>query len=97
MPRRPRFVCEGEPNINNSRGDIIKTGDISKILSMSRKATWKEYLNYNDQTINEVIRSKTLKGVVLGNEKFISALEQKTGIMLKEKQPGRPRKLGAVP
>ena len=59
---------------------------------MSEKESWMEYLTDEIDETNDVINQKTLKGVVVGSDHFIGALEQKTGIILKEKRRGRPEK-----
>lgn len=72
--------------------DIIKIMPGDHILKFSNKKTWKEYLEIADEKTNEIIRKKTAKGYALGSEAFIEKLEQKTGIQLKQKTPGRPKK-----
>ena len=79
-------------HVNQDKGDIIKIGSGSRILKMSGKASWNKYLEEYDKEENEIIRNKTLKGGVLGGEEFIDALECKTGIILRSRKVGRPRK-----
>ena len=79
-------------HVNLARSPIICTSPVNKILKMSGRESWMDYLAEENERINEIIRQKTLKGSVLGSDQFIDNLEQRTGVILKEGQPGRPKK-----
>ena len=72
------------------KDSIIKTTGNEKITQMvGAKTDWQEYLNHSDAMMEEKMRVKTKKGLVIGSEEFIAELEQKTGLYLKEKKVGR--------
>lgn len=73
-------------------GDIIEVDSGDHILKLSNYTTWVDYLENKNEKMDEEIRSKTRKGMVLGSESFIDTLEIKSGRILSEKQPGRPKK-----
>lgn len=79
-------------HINVARSPIIHTNSVHKILKMSGKESWIDYLTEDNEKLNDIIRRKTLKGIVLGSDQFIGDLEERTGIKLKEGKPGRPYK-----
>ncbi len=53
---------------------------------------WKKYLIEKDFEMEQEIRNKTQKGLVIGSLDFIIKLEEKLGIVLRELKAGRPRK-----
>ena len=53
---------------------------------------WKEYLQAEDEPVEEELRLKTQRGLVLGSSKFVKRLEQKLERSLACLHPGRPRK-----
>lgn len=78
-------------HVNLARNPIICTGPGDKILKISGKNSWIDYLSESSEKINEIIRQKTLKGSILGSDEFIDNLEHKTGLVLKEARPGKKR------
>lgn len=79
-------------HVFKNKKDIIEIEPGDNILKISGKRTWEEYLTVRNEQEDEIIRSKTIKGYILGSENYIASLEQKSGRSLKEKLPGRPRK-----
>jgi len=57
-----------------------------------KKDEWKEYLKEDDPKMNDEIRLKTSRGLVVGTEKFIKNLESKLNRSLKCLKWGRPKK-----
>jgi len=53
---------------------------------------WKEYLQAEDEPVEEELRLKTQRGLVLGSSKFVKRLEQKLERSLACLNPGRPKK-----
>ena len=56
------------------------------------KRQWKEYLHAEDQQMINVLRLKTQRGLVIGNQGFVKRLEKKLQRSLACFNPGRPRK-----
>ncbi|MCK5492853.1 MAG: transposase [Candidatus Omnitrophica bacterium] len=63
-----------------------------KALRGINKTEWKEYLKENDVNINEEIKLKTSRGLVVGTDKFIKDLENRLNRSLKCLKWGRPKK-----
>lgn len=50
---------------------------------------WREYLSGEDQEFEANIRTKTRKGLVVGNLEFMKKIEQKTGRALRSLKTGK--------
>ncbi|MBZ0167414.1 MAG: transposase [Candidatus Omnitrophica bacterium] len=53
---------------------------------------WDRYLLENDMEMVQLMRSKTHSGLAIGDDNFISKLENLLGIIMRPKKAGRPRK-----
>ena len=72
---------------------IIRTVGTRKILDqLGGMITWQEYLSKAESSADEVIRTSTHKGYIIGNENFTQQIEKETGIKLTPGKVGRPRK-----
>ncbi len=70
----------------------VKLGNIDKHIDITNEQ-WEEYLLENDEKEDlQTIRESTMKGIPLGDIKFIQRLEEKIGKTLTRKPRGRPRK-----
>ena len=56
------------------------------------KKEWKDYLQENDEIMNEEIRRKTMRGLGVGEDKFISGLEKRLNRSMVFRAWGRPKK-----
>ncbi len=64
----------------------------AKLFDMGEE-DWKEYLTEEDVAMEQEIRLKTQRGLVVGEEKFIKKIEDKIQRSLKCLNPGRPKKM----
>ena len=79
-------------HVNLERDPILKTTGRQRILQLlGKNSDWRTYLGKEDKVMLETIRTNTSKGLVIGSDNFIEMLEQKTGMVLKEGKPGRPK------
>lgn len=70
----------------------IPVNEISHYLQID---DWVEYLDeISDEKLATDIRSNTYKGLPSGSQLFVGMMEKLTQSSLREKQPGRPGKLG---
>ncbi|MFH1901737.1 MAG: hypothetical protein ABIK26_05760 [Candidatus Omnitrophota bacterium] len=53
---------------------------------------WRDYLKENDRDIVDEIRLKTNRGLAVGTDKFVKALEKTLNRSLKYSRQGRPAK-----
>jgi len=63
-----------------------------KTAPMACPKDWKKYLQEEDPSTHEEIRTRTHRGLVVGEQGFIASLERRLGISLKYLSQGRPRK-----
>ena len=73
---------------------ILKTVGYKKIMDhLGGTVTWQEYLSASESSVDEMIRSSTYKGYVIGSESFVHQIEQETGTKLSPVKLGRPKKI----
>lgn len=76
-------------NGTDKKGIILSLANINNFIEV---ADWEEYLcEENDNKIIEDIRNKTLSGMPLGDDTFVSRLEKLFGRRLKSLPKGRPK------
>lgn len=81
---------------SSARAHVGQTGGSWPLAVNTRKFAmdnkqWKEYLQAEDEPVEEELRLKTQRGLVLGSSKFIKRLEQKLERSLACRNPGRPK------
>lgn len=65
---------------------------LSSRFEMMDEKSWRGYLHEEDEEINKEIRLKTLRGLVVGTQEFISRLEERLNCSLKCLSQGRPKR-----
>ena len=71
--------------------DTQRTIGLSKRYRYLNQGKWKDYLKENDEEMNNEIRKKTVRGLVVGKDDFVAALEKRLNRSLAYRAWGRPK------
>jgi len=83
-------------HVGIDKDPIIRTIGHKKILDeLGGMVTWQEYLSSEESSVDEVIRTSTHKGYIIGSEDFAEQMEKETGVKLTPGKVGRPKKIGS--
>lgn len=80
-------------HIRMEQSPILKTdfNQICRDVGLNHN-NWQGYLLDSDEEMIQEMRSKTPKGLAIGEEDFILTLEKKLGVVLRALKAGRPRR-----